>query len=113
MADSKKPPRHTPHTGSSLPGVRRPSGSAKAVDPAVRLAACEAGLARVTSDIAALRVSVEVIVAELDDLRAHMATSPSRRRKLPPPVLRDTSHEIITVDEREVTLESIRPKRPR
>jgi hypothetical protein len=113
MAESKKPPRQTPRTGSSFPRSQRPSSASKAVDPAARLAACEAGLARATSDIAALRVSVEVLVSELDDLRALVATGLSRRRSRPPPLPEGNSHEIITVDEREVTLESIRPKKPR
>jgi hypothetical protein len=113
MAESKKPPRQTPRPGSSFPRAGRPSGASTFMEPAARIAACEAGLARATSDIAALRVSVEVIVAELDELRARVATSLARRRSQPPPLPEDGNHEIITVDEREVTLESIRPKRPR
>jgi hypothetical protein len=84
-----------------------------AVDPAVRLAACETGLAKARSDVAALRLSVESILVELDELRAAVATSLARPRKVPPPLPREGSAEVILVDEQEVTLESIRPKRPR
>jgi hypothetical protein len=83
------------------------------VDPAARLAACEAGLAKATGDVAELRSSVEAILAELDDLRASVVSGFARLRKIPPPLPLDDSHEIISVDEREVTLESIRPKKPR
>jgi hypothetical protein len=111
MAESKKPPRHTHHSRSSMSRVSRQSVAG--ADPGVRLAACETGLAKATGDIAALRSRVESIVAELDDLRATIATSLARLRKVPPPLPREGSAEAILVDEREVTLESIRPKRPR
>jgi hypothetical protein len=76
------------------------------------MAVFETGLAKATGDIAALSSRVDAIVADLDDLRRRISAGLERLRRLPPP-LADQSHEIISVDEREVTLESIRPKRPR
>jgi hypothetical protein len=112
MAESKKPPRQTARARSSYPRGQRPSDASKAVDPAARITACEAELAKATADIIGLRLSVQAIHAELDDLRAGIASGLSRLRKLPPP-LRASSHEIISVDDREVTLESVRPRKPR
>src|ERR1700682_6449103 len=64
MSESKKPPHPTRHNRTSPSRGTRPSGASRAVDPATRIAACETGLAKATADIAALRSTVEAILAE-------------------------------------------------
>ncbi|MDP8999029.1 MAG: hypothetical protein M3O46_02850 [Myxococcota bacterium] len=110
MADTKKPPP-TPQGRGAISRSNRPAAP-RFADPVARIAACEAGLAKATSQIATLRLSVEAIHVELAELRATVTSGLARLRKLPPP-LRASPTEVISVDEREVTLESIRPKRPR
>jgi hypothetical protein len=113
MPESKKPTRQAPRNRSSFPRGQRPSDPLKAADPAARIETLETSLAQATGDIAALRLSVEAILAELDDLRARVAAGLTRPRMQPPPLPHESNSEIIAVDDREVTLESIRPKKPR
>jgi hypothetical protein len=77
----------------------------------VRLIACEAALAKATDEIAALRQHIDSIGVDLDGLRARVMSLPSVR-KVPPPLPPEGTPDVILVDERDVTLESIHPKAP-
>src|ERR1019366_1369918 len=107
MAESKKPPRQARTSRHARPRVSRPP---KASDAASRLSACEAALAEAMGAIAGLRDQVDSMRADLSDLRALLATRRTKLRLGPPPLPREASAEVMLVDEKEVTLESIRPK---
>jgi hypothetical protein len=111
MAPSKPPDRKL----SKRPPPRLPSRPHAAIRgeaprPAfkddARLSQCEAAIVGLHDEVAALR-------NELHELRVLVSPGGSKGRKRPPP-LPDGKEgdEVIVVDEREVVLESIRP-RPR
>jgi hypothetical protein len=112
MAESKKPPRSGRSGRSSLRVSRAPA--AKAADPSDRLAELEAALAKANAEIALLRQKTDAMRADIGALRSLVVRTPGsgRSRKGPPPLPIEhvSSPEIIMVDERDVTLESIRPK---
>jgi hypothetical protein len=130
MAASKKPPQsgkpsrtslRAPASGaprsSRVPGVSRPSKAPgpKIIESGDRLAELEESLARANVEIALLRQKTDAMQADLAALRSLVVVGPvtTRSGKGPPPLPiehRHSSPEIIMVDERDVTLESIRPK---
>lgn len=115
MAESKKPPRAGRSSRNSLRVSRAPA--AKSPDPADRLAELEMALGKANAEIALLRQKTDTMRADIGALRSLVVGMPdsARSRKGPPPlpiehIERRSSPDIIVVDERDVTLESIRPK---
>ncbi len=106
-------PTKPPHRTSKRPHSR-PASHAKPDRPAprpqgsgdARLSECEAAVVSLHADVDALR-------SEVSALRAELALAVARMRKLPPPLPAENWDEVISVDEREVILESIRPPRAR
>ncbi|MGH7436199.1 MAG: hypothetical protein ACRENE_11045 [Polyangiaceae bacterium] len=125
MAASKKPPHSTPHsTRTGRTSLRAPSSAAprpskapapKIIESGDRLAELEESLAKANVEIALLRQRSDAMQADLAVLRSLVVGLPGSggSRKGPPPLPVEHRHsnpEIIMVDERDVTLESIRPK---
>jgi hypothetical protein len=108
MAQSKKPPRQ-PRTGRTAPPRVSRAPRPETGDLGARLIACEAALAKATDEIAALRHHIDLVRVDLDALRGTVMGLPSVR-KVPPPLPPEGTPEVILVDERDVTLESIHPK---
>ena len=101
---SKRPPPRLPSRPHTAIRSEAPRPSSK---EDARLSQCELAIVSLHEEVEALR-------ADLQELRMALASSGgSRGRKRPPP-LPDGKEgdEVILVDEREVVLESIRP-RPR
>ena len=112
MVEPKKPPRA--RSSPNQPRVSR-APAAKASDASDRLAELEASLAKANAEIALLRQKTDAMRADIGALRSLVVGAPGapRSRKGPPPLPieeRFSSPDIIMVDERDVTLESIRPK---
>lgn len=107
MPESKKPPRQT---GSSRKSAPRVSRVPKPLDDATRLAACEKALGEANHAIGSLRLRMDAMYGEIEALRKDVAARRGAGRIVPPPLPPDAGTEIIVVDERDVTLESIRPK---
>ena len=95
MANSKRPPRP--------PESKRPDVSSAASTRSIKPpATVEQRLTKCEAELDAMRALVETLRAEVDEAR-------TRVRKAPPPLPADLSEEIISLDEREVTLETARP----
>ena len=122
MADSKKPPRSGRGSRSSSRNSIRVSKApaAKVVESTDRLGELEMQLAKANAEIDLLRQKTDAMRADIGALRSLVVGMPggARSRKDPPPlpiehiehVDRRSSPDIIMVDERDVMLESIRPK---
>jgi hypothetical protein len=116
MAESKKPPRSSRGSRNSIRVSRAPA--AKVPEPGDRLAELEMALAKANAEIDLLRQKTDAMRADIGALRSLVVGMPAsvRTRKGPPPLPiehttdRRSSPDIIMVDERDVTLESIRPK---
>jgi hypothetical protein len=108
MAASKKPTR-PPRAGRTAHPRASRAPRPDTEDPGARVIACEAALAKATEEIAALRQQTDSIRVDLDHLRATVMTL-AALRKGPPPLPPEGTPEVILVDERDVTLESTRPK---
>jgi hypothetical protein len=104
-----------------VPSVKAPS--IKVVDSTDRLGELEAQLAKANAEIDLLRQKTDAMRADIGALRSLVMGVPGSGRsgKGPPPLPiehiqqiermdRKSSPDIIMVDERDVTLESIRPK---
>jgi hypothetical protein len=122
---SKVPPSvRTPSI--KAPSIKTPSlkaPSIKVVDSTDRLGELEAQLAKANAEIDLLRQKTDAMRADIGALRSLVMGVPGSApsRKGPPPlpiehleqigrIDRKSSPDIIMVDERDVTLESIRPK---
>jgi hypothetical protein len=101
MATTKRPSRGPPH---SHPGQGSIRPRRKTPPPDWRIAGCEAQLDN-------LRVEVEALRGELHRVKTELASVIRRMRKHPPPLPEHRAEEIITVDEGEIVLETVRPPR--
>jgi hypothetical protein len=116
-APASRAPASAASRPSKAPGAARPSKAPgpKILESGDRLAELEESLARANVEIALLRQKTDAMQADLKVLRSLVVVAPGAGRpgKGPPPLPiehRHSSPEIIMVDERDVTLESIRPK---
>jgi hypothetical protein len=115
MSDTKRPSRSAPATPSKRAPKRnsvahkRPSIAKDAGSDVARLATCEADLAVTRTEVAGMKVEVGSLRAAVELLREELALAIARLRKLPPPLPAENWDEVISVDERELILDSIRP----
>src|SRR5579859_7475543 len=108
MATTKPPHRGSkrPSHHHGPPGRREPTRPPSRPAGDGRLHECEEAVLRLHADVDLLR-------AEVETLRSELALAMARIRRVPPPLPAHHHEEVISVDEREVVLETIRPRRPK
>lgn len=108
MPESKRPSLapNAKRVSAKPAAPRKPTAQAEIE---ARLEKCESQLASARHEIGTLRAEFNMVSARLESLNVEMALAAARVRKLPPPLPAENWDDVISVDEKEVILESIRP----
>jgi hypothetical protein len=90
-----------------------PSRAPSKPDLHAQVAGCEAEIQKLRAEVDALHADADTLRGDVATLRNELALAKASMRKLPPPLPAQNWDDVITVDEKEVILGSIRPPQRR